>query len=244
MKEPLTLVKIFIINPVSTSIWDELTLKHLNKLAFLETEIEITHLDKGPRSIECELDVVEAAPHVIEKAMEGERKGADAIIINCFDDPGLNAAKERLSTLVFGIGETSIISSLYFGHNIAIISTGTNSKVRLCKKTGELGVSERLVYASGLDIGVLDLRHDEEKVKNMLLNEARKAVESHTAEVIVLGCGGLIGLSQWLSNEIEVTVIDPTATTFKIAEAMATLGIKHSKKYTYNIPPHKRAEYT
>lgn len=238
------MVKIFIINPVSTNIWDELTLKYLKEVAFPGTEIEIIHLDEGPQSIECELDVVKAAPHVVEKAIEGERKGVDAIIINCFCDPGLNAARERLSTLVLGIGETSIISALHFGHNIAIISTDTNSKVLFNKKAGELGISERLVYASGLDIGVLDLRRDEERVKNMLLNEAKKAVESYMAEVIVLGCGGFIGMSQWLSHELGITVVDPTVTTFKIAEAMAAIDMKHSKRYIYNIPRHKRVEYT
>jgi len=232
-----------VVNPVATSFWDELTLKHLEKLAFPETQIEIVHLDEGPESIECELDVVEAAPHVVKKVMEGEKKGFDATIINCFDDPGLHAARERVSTLVLGIGETSIVSALHFGHNIAIISTGTNTKVLYTKRAEELGIGGRLVYAGGLDVEVLNLRRDEERVKSMLLNEARKAVEDHRAEVIVLGCGGFIGLSEWLSNQLNVTVVDPTATTFKIAEALAALGVKHSKRYVYNIPPHKKAEY-
>jgi len=233
-----------VINPVATDFWDKLTLEHLKKLAFPGTTIEITHLDEGPESIECELDVAEVSPHVVRKAVEGERNGFDAIIINCFDDPGLHAVRERVSTLTLGIGETSIISALHFGQNIAIISTGPNTKVLYTKRADELGISGRVVYASGLDIEVLNLRREEEVMKSMLLKEARKAVEEHRAEVIVLGCGGFIGLSEWLSNELQVTVLDPTSVTFKIAEALAALGVKHSKRYIYNIPPHKKIEYS
>jgi len=228
-------VRIFILNPVSTSIWNQITEKALKQVACSNTELMIGNLDNGPESIESDLDVVLAAPYVVEKVVEAEDKGYDAVVINCFDDPGLEAAREEASMLVLGIGETSIITALHLGYKFAVVSTGEKSKASYDLKALKLGVRDRLAYASGIPIHVLELRRDEEKTKQLLLDEARKAVEQYYAEVVVLGCSGMIGLAGWLSEELNVPVIDPTITTFKIAEALASISLKHSRKYLYRV---------
>ena len=227
------MVCIFVLNPVSTGIWNQITENTLKRIAFKDTELSIGNLDDGPRSIESESDVVLAAPHVVEKILEAEGKGYDAAIINCFDDPGLEAAREKSSILVLGVGETAMLTALNLGYRFAVISTGDKSKASYNLKALKLGVRDRLAYASGIPVHVLELRTDEERTKKMILEEARKAVEEHLAEVIVLGCSGMIGLAELISEELKVPVIDPTITTFKIAEALASIGLKHSKRYLY-----------
>ncbi|MCF8885640.1 MAG: aspartate/glutamate racemase family protein [Nitrososphaerota archaeon] len=227
--------RILVLNPVSTNVWNKVTQEILEKIAFSSTEFSVENLEDGPKSIESEFDVVSAAPHVIEKVVEAEKKDFDGVIINCFDDPGLDAAREKVSILVLGIGETSIITALQIGYKFAIISTGEKSKASYDLKAQKLGVKSRLAYASGIPLKVLELRKDEEKTKQMLLQEAMKAVEDFYAEVIVLGCSGMVGFSEWLSDRLGVPVIDPTITTFKIAEALTSIRLKHSKKYLYKI---------
>jgi allantoin racemase len=228
-------VRIFILNPVSTSTWNQITEKALKQVACSDTKLTIANLDDGPKSIESDLDVVLAAPHVVEKVVEAEDKGYDAVVINCFDDPGLEAAREKTSILVLGIGETSIIAALHLGYKFAVISTGEKSRASYDLKALKLGVRDRLAYASGIPVHVLELRSDEEKTRQLLLDEARRAVEQYYAEVVVLGCSGMIGLAEWLSEKLKVPVIDPTITTFKIAEALASIGLKHSRKYLYRV---------
>ncbi|MEM4629821.1 MAG: aspartate/glutamate racemase family protein [Zestosphaera sp.] len=60
-----------------------------------------------------------------------------------------------------------------------------------------------------------------------LLDEARKAINDFNVEVIVLGCSGLIGLSEELSELLGIPAIDPTLVTVKIAEAMIRLKLRH-----------------
>lgn len=222
-------------NPVSTTIWNDITERYLKKNAYKGTDVVVENIIDGPESIEAEADVVKAAPLVVEKVLEAEEEGFDAVVINCFDDPGLDAAREKASILVLGIGETSIIAALHLGYRFAIISTGEKSKVTYELKTIKLGVRERLAYSSGIPLRVLDLRASEERTKQFVLKEARKAVENYCAEVIILGCGGLIGLAEELSKELNAPVIDPTITTLKIAEGFLEIGLKHSKKYLYNV---------
>ena len=219
-------------------MWDELTSRAVKEVVSPSTEVVVRSLRSGPPAIECDGGRDMAAPYVIEEVTKANKEGFDAIVINCFDDPGLHAAREVSDTLVLGIGETSIIAALMLGYRIAIISTGKHSKNVYYKKAVSLGIRDRVAYTSGIDIDVLDIRKDLGKVKNMLLKEIEKATNEHGAEVVVLGCGGFIGLAEELSRLTETPVIDPTLTTVKIAEAFASISMKHSRLYLFNRIKH------
>lgn len=228
MLQKINQPKILVLNPVSTDIWNELTLTYVKRVISPEIEVAVRSLSRGPPAIECEYDRDLAAPHVIEEVIKAAEEGFHAVIINCFDDPGLRASREVSRILVLGIGETSLTIAALLGYRIAVISTGSRySKSAYYRKAIELGIEKRVVYASGIDVRVLDLRKDLSAVKKALLDEARKALNTFNAEVIVLGCSGLIGLSEELSQLLGVPVIDPTLVTVKIAEAMVKLGLKH-----------------
>ena len=228
------MIRILVLNPVATGVWNELTLSHLRKIASPETEIVVRNIEKGPKVIESEYDRDYAAHYVVNEVVKAEKEGFDAIIINCFDDPGLHASREVCSTLVLGIGETSITTALLLGYRLAIISTGINAKLLYYRRAIELGIEKRVAYTSGIDVGVLDLRKDEDRVVKLLIREGRKAVDEYGADVIVLGCGGFIGMARRLSEELGVPVVDPTETTFKVAESLAKIGVKHSRRYLFN----------
>lgn len=232
-------MKILVINPVGTPIWDELTLKHLKQIANPGTEIVVKSLPQGPETIESEFDKALAEKHVVEVVARELLSGKgryDAVIINCFDDPGVKALREVVrDALVLGIGETSITAALMLGFNIAIISTGKESKAIYRRRAAELGLLDRVTYTSGIELPVLKLREDEAATLKALEEESRRAVKEYGAEVIVLGCGGMIGMAQELSNRVGVPVVDPTKTTFKVTEALVAAGLKHSYAY---VPPH------
>ncbi len=237
MKKQKTL-RILIVIPVSTIQWNKPTETYASKCVSPNTKIDVVNLEKAPEAIENHYDVTLAAPASVEAVVEAEGKGYDAVIIGCFDDPGLHAARERVSIPVVGLGETSMTTALLLGNKIAVISTGKNSGVIYERKAMELGLSKRLAYSSGIDVPVLKLTEDKAKVKQLLLEEARKAIEKFGAEVIVLGCGGMMGFSEELSKILKVPVIDPLLITVKMAETLATLNLRHSKAWFYYISSH------
>ncbi len=235
-------IKILVLNPVATDRWNDLTLSTISKIASPNTYYEVKSLSKGPKSIETYYDKELVVDQVVKEAYEAEKKGYDAMIINCFDDPGLHASREVVNDmLVLGIGETSIISSLLLGNSIAIISTGRNTKGIYRRRVLELGIKDRVVYIGAIEVPVLDLRDDEE-IKKLLSLEINNALD-RGAEVIILGCSGFTGLGKELSKAFKVPVIDPFILTFKIAEALSAIGIKHSKFLSYSPPPHKMTDF-
>lgn len=222
-------MKILILNPVSTAIWNETVRQYIEAIASPETSFNVANLDEGPESIEHEHEVVEAAPLTVKRIIEAEREGYRGVIINCFDDPGLHAAREKVSIPVLGIGETSITLALTLAPTIGIISTGSNSKIYYRRKALNLGFTNRIVYCSGIDVGVLELRKNIDTVLEKLYLEGRRAVEDYNARGIVLGCGGFIGVAKRLEEMLKVPVIDPTLITFKFMEGILKLNYTHSR---------------
>ena len=232
-------LQILVVIPVSTRQWNKPTKRNASKNVSSNTKIDVLNLEKAPEAIENHYNVALAAPATVEAVMEAERKGYDAVVICCFDDPGLHAARESVSIPVVGLGETSFTTALLLGNKFAVISTGKNSGAIYERKAMELGLTKRLAYSSGIDIPVLKLTEDKAKVKQQLLEEARKAVDGFGAEVVVLGCGGMMSLSEELSEILEVPVVDPLPVTVKMAETLAGLGLKHSKARFYHAPRRK-----
>ena len=90
-----------------------------------------------------------------------------------------------------------------------------------------------------MNMPVLDMDAYPDQAKARILELARRAVEEDGAEVIILGCAGLTGYAEDVERELGVVVLDPTSVAFKLAEAMADLGLRHSKIARFAQPPVK-----
>jgi len=101
------------------------------------------------------------------------------------------------------------------------------------------GVENAYASTLVLNMSVLDMDAKPEETKARILECAREAVERDGTEVIILGCAGLAGYAQDVEEKLGVVVLDPTAVAFKIAEAMADLGLRHSKIARFAKPPVK-----
>jgi allantoin racemase len=73
------------------------------------SEVIAVTAPQGPRAIESEVDAVLAAAEVIR--MVQSLSEADAYLVACFGDPGLDAARELTSAPVVGIGEAAYLAA-------------------------------------------------------------------------------------------------------------------------------------
>jgi allantoin racemase len=76
-------------------------------------------------------------------------------------------------------------------------------------------------------------------VQKMILAEAKKAILEDNAEVISLGCAGMVGLADQMSDELGVPVIDSVVAGVKVAEALVGCGLTTSKQRAYLAPEKK-----
>ncbi len=230
--------RIKVIVPVSTPMWNEPVKEEMEKYKDSDTQISIINIAKGPESIECVYDEAYAELFVLQEAEKAEKEGYDAVIIYCFQDPGLRAAKEKLNIPVVGINEPSIHVASLLGNKFSIIFPGSvfNSIV---DKLNLYGLGHKCASIKACGISVLDLEKNKERTAQRLFEEAKKAVEEDGADTIVFGCGGMLGVADKISKELKVPVIAPGFVGLKICEDLISLGLSQSKRF-FATPTEKK----
>jgi allantoin racemase len=236
-------MKIRAVTPIITESFGPMILEEFSRVARPDTEISNVFLDAGPASVESFYDEAIAIPGVVEKVREAEEDGVDAVIINCFGDPGLDAAREVVSIPVIGPCESSMHMASMLGHKFSVITVLESLVRELELHAQTYGVGWKLASARSVDLPVLELEKGRNQFVPRMVDRAVEAIEEDGAHVIVLGCTGLAGLDQQVTSGLRdrgyhVPVVDPASTALKVAEALVELKLAHSKK-TYPQPPDK-----
>ncbi|RLG77245.1 MAG: hydrogenase expression protein HupH, partial [Thermoprotei archaeon] len=188
-------MRIKVIVPVSTNIWNEMIREAYEKYKDPDTEITVVNIKKGPESIECTYDATWAELEALLEAEKAEEEGYDAVIDYCHSDPGLIAMKEKLEIPVVGLHEASIHLASMLGRKFSIVTVGgENVKGPKLDRVRLYGLENKLASVRSVDIKVLDIKKDFNKLVDALYQEAKKAITEDGADVIVLGCGSLLGV--------------------------------------------------
>ncbi|MGQ9624393.1 MAG: aspartate/glutamate racemase family protein [Candidatus Bathycorpusculaceae bacterium] len=224
-------MKIKVIVPVSTDLWNPMIKEAYEKYKDPNTEIDIINIHKGPESIEQIYDEAWAALPTLLEAEKAEKEGYDAVIDYCFGDPALEALKEAIKIPVVGLNEPSIHLASLLGRRFSIIGVGgKEAKGLMHDKVAHYGLDKKLAAIRITDIRVLDIKKEFKKLVEALAEEGRKAIEEDGAEVLVLGCGSLLNIAEILQKRLNVPVIDSGLAALKIAEDLVKLDLSHSKK--------------
>jgi len=237
----MNLSKIHILTPIVTR-----GIRTLDDVKPYEREdLEVSHslLDMGPASIESEFDEALAVPDTIKKAVEAERAGADAIIIDCMGDPGLNACREAVSVPVLGPCQTAMHIAAMIGHRFSFITVLDRLRPMIDRLVAGYGLGDSYASFEAVDVPVLEIHRDLSKLTGALTEKAYKAVTRDHAGAIVLGCTGFLGCAEAMcsglsAKAIAVPVIDPIPLTLHIADSLIKTGLSHGKQI-YPAPDNK-----
>jgi allantoin racemase len=231
-------MRVCVIIPIlENEFFEEITEREFKTYARPGTEITVMSLEKGPASIESMYDEYLSAPWTLEKVKLAEEQGFDAVIIDCMGDPALHAGREIVDIPVIGPAESSMAMASIIGQRFSVVTVLQSVVPIFHNMVAAYGFKDRFASVRSIDIPVLELDREEE-VKKELAVESRKAIDEDGADLIILGCTGMIGMAKGLEEELGVPVIDPTAAALKMAESMVDLGFSHSK-LTYPKPPDK-----
>ena len=175
---------------------------------------------------------------VIRSVIEAEREGFDAIVVNCFDDPGVREARARVRTPVFGLAEATLHHACQLGAKLGALVPDMPGQVAFVRGQIEtMGLSSRLI-ADGVRAerkrfteSFAEALRDPRPMMERLEAQARQLVDDG-ADVVVIACGGLgqvCGAQGWHVLEhhgVPVPVVNPLTTAVKTAEMM--LGLQRA----------------
>ena len=233
------MTRIAVINPNTTASMTA-TIAHAARLvAAPTTEIVPITSTMGPVSIEGYYDEAFALPGLLREIGKAERDGAQAAVIACFDDTGLDAARAMARMPVIGICEAALVTASFIAKRFTVVTTMERSRVPIEELSQRYGMAGRARIRAA-NIAVLSLEDPNWGARDRLRSEIVRAIAEDNAEAIVLGCAGMADLAHTLSREFGLPVIDGVGAAVKQAEALVGLGLETSKRGAYAAPVAKR----
>lgn len=231
-------MRLLIVNPNTTASMTATIADAAGRVANPGTTIVPVTSSMGPASIEGYYDEALAVPGLLLALSKGERQGADAAIIACFDDTGLDAARALCGIPVIGICEAAMATASFIAQRFTVVTTMERSRLPVEALVHRYGMGSRAKVRAA-DIPVLSLEDPQSNARDRLRNEIAAALRDDKAEAIVLGCAGMADLTLELRREFGVPVIDGVAAAVKQAEALVALGLSTAKRGAYASPVSK-----
>lgn len=228
-----------VINPNTTAAMTATIGRAATEAAASGTEVEAVTSTTGPVSIEGYYDEALCLPGLLMEIRKGEALGADAHVIACFDDTGLDAARQLASAPVVGIGEAAYHAATLVAHKFTVVTTLARSIPALEHNLLKYGF-ERRGHIRAAEVPVLALEDEGSDARARIDAEIVRALAEDRAEAIVLGCAGMAKLSRDLSVRHGCPVIEGVGAAVKLAEMLVRLGLKTSKRGGYELGAPKK----
>jgi allantoin racemase len=233
-------MNLLLINPNTSALMTAGIAAAAREVAAPGTRIVAVNPSFGPASIESHYDDVFGAAGVAEQVRlactSPDGPAPDAVVIACFGDPGLDAAREATSAPVLGIAEAAFHAASFLATGFSVVTTMTRTCVIAERLVQRYGFEHSCRGIHGTDIPVLSLEHCGEDTVAQIEAAAREALARDRSGAIVLGCAGMASLCATLQQRLGVPVIDGVAVAVKFAEALAALGLRTSKLGDYASP--------
>jgi allantoin racemase len=231
-------MRILVINPNTSEEMTRDIDREARQYARPDTEIETVCPSWGPRSIEGHYEEELAAVAMLEVIKE-RAADFDGVVIACYGDPGLAAAREISPVPVVGIAEASMLMACTVAHSFSIVTVLPRVKPLLANTVRLHGLEARCASIRTTPLSVLDCERDPEAAGREIVKAARLAIEEDGAEAICLGCAGMGPLDKAVGAEVGVPVLDGVACAVKLVEGLLDYGLTTSRVAAYKEPEPK-----
>ena len=184
--------------------------------------IEVATLAEGPLAIYSWRHwhaVVEPLCRLIE------RTPADAYVIACGSDPGIDAARGATSAPVFGVFRSAVASAVARAERFGIIALVDQSIHRHAAALRSMGLEARLAAEVPMNVSMETLL-EPDTARGRLIDAGRDCVAAG-AQAVILGCTGMAHHRDAIERAIGVPVIEPCQAAVALA-----IGAVHGRVAT------------
>jgi allantoin racemase len=227
-------MKILVVNPNTTVSMTRKIGAAAMAAAAPGTQIIAVNPGDGPESIEGYYDEAFSVSGLIGEIRNHPE--ADAIVLACFDDSGLDAARCIGPAPVIGIGEAAFHMASLISVRFGVVTTLNRSVPAIEHNLMRYGLAGRCAKVRASEVPVLELEDPRSGARARISEEIRAAILEDKAEAIVLGCAGMADLAHSLSAEHGVPVLDGVSCAVKLAESLVALGLTTSSAGGYARP--------
>ena len=230
-------MQLLLVNPNTTALMTIGMHYAARAVAAPGTEVIAVTAGYGPQSIEGYYDEVFSVPALLQRVREHPR--AAGVVVGCFDDTGVDAARCMTAAPVIGICQAAMQVATIVSGSFTVVTTLSRSVPALEHLARRYGYADLCRNIRASEIPVLELENPASGAADQLRAEIRRALNEDRCESIVLGCAGMVDMAQSLSAELGVPVIEGVTAAVKIIEGLAAIGVTTSKRGGYAPPRSK-----
>ena len=166
------------------------------------------------------------------RAREAEVAGFDAVVPWGTLDLGVEEARHVVRIPVLGPGRTAANVAASLVDRYGVMVYGADQMVMFRKLLRSWGAESRVVGIRHVDMRPMEMADQHEELRRRFVAESRRFVEEDGAELVLpLGFSMVpVAMSAaTLTEEIGTPVLDPLAIVLRVAEALATTGVRNSR---------------
>jgi len=207
---------IYVINPNSTEAITDSIRAAVRVLAIPGgPPIDCLTLAEGPPGIQTQRDVDQVVDPLC-RLVERLDASAGAFVLACFGDPGLFSVRERTRRPVLGICECGMLTAMTLGQRIGVLAILPTSVPRHLRYFAGMGIAGRVVADLPINLGVLELA-DEARTLARMVDVGSVLRDRHGADVLVMGCAGMVRFRAGLEAALGIPVVEPTQAAVAMA---------------------------
>src|SRR5579863_777078 len=187
-------MRIHVVNPNTTASMTDKIAEAARVAASAGVEVSAANPAYGPPSIEGYYDEAFSVPGLLDEIAKAA--DADAFVIACFDDTGLEAARCVTLAPVVGIGEAAFHVASLIAEKFSVVTTLSRSIAPIERNLAKYGLAARCARVRAADVPVLALEEPGSAARKAIERQIERALTEDGAEAIVLGCAGMTDLAR------------------------------------------------
>jgi len=181
------------------------------------------------------------AAHAALDAYAEHGASADAVLLGCFGDPGLDALREIASVPVVGLADASAEAALRLAPRFGVVTGGAAWKPMLEEFFAARGHAAHLSGVRTVAPSGGEIARDPEAAVTALADACDACATEDGAGAVILGGAGLAGLAMRLAARVRVPVICSVEAGVRAATAALGQGpaglIPHAPVETVGLSP-------
>lgn len=161
----------------------------------------------------------------------------DAVVLAGFGEHGKDALQELLTVPVLDIAESAAHVAHLVGRRFSVVTTLARSIPAIEDRLSLAGLASHCASVRACGLSTADVDADPTGAVDAIVTEAGHAIAEDGADVIVLGCAGMAGVTEAISARLGVPAIDGVGAAVALAQALVGLGVTTSKVGAYAPGP-------
>jgi len=169
---------------------------------------------------------------LFEAGLSAQEDGYDGVLIDTVSDSGADALRSMLDIPVLAPGKASLLFALSMGRKFGILAQWEPALVRYRKVIDEWGFRAHCAGVEHFDTppDFASLIGDKADTTLPKMEAACRRLIDQGADVICLGSTTMHQAHHYLSEVLDVPVINPGPLSYKLMESFLALGLTQSRR--------------